>query len=154
MTEFQHPPFYIDSSPVCYIINFLTRDFLGVRQVRGGLFRPKLYTNGLSWQTISWYHPFKYRVPVFCWRVQYRYRYCYRIVLLNSDTSITFFIFLFTCKFLRLHICGSQNRTQKYNFLSKILLVPVFSHKFSLLPFSDKIIWKAIWISLHQAGIL
>jgi hypothetical protein len=38
---------------------FLTCDFLGVRQIRCGLFRPKLYTNGLSWQTISWYYPFK-----------------------------------------------------------------------------------------------
>jgi hypothetical protein len=38
---------------------FLTRDCLGVRQIRGGLFRPKLYTNGLSWPTISWYYPFK-----------------------------------------------------------------------------------------------
>jgi hypothetical protein len=38
---------------------FLTRDFLAVRQIRGGLFRPKLYTNGLSWQTISLYYPFK-----------------------------------------------------------------------------------------------
>jgi hypothetical protein len=26
----------------------LTRDFLGVRQIRGRLFRPKLYTKGLS----------------------------------------------------------------------------------------------------------
>jgi hypothetical protein len=25
------------------------------------LFRPKLYTNALSWQTISWYYPFKVR---------------------------------------------------------------------------------------------
>jgi hypothetical protein len=33
---------------------FLAHDFLGVRQIRGGLFRPNLYTNGLSWQTISW----------------------------------------------------------------------------------------------------
>jgi hypothetical protein len=37
---------------------FLKRNFLGVRQIRGGLFRPKLYTYGLSWQTISWYYPF------------------------------------------------------------------------------------------------
>jgi hypothetical protein len=22
------------------------------------LFRPKIYTNNLSWHTISWYHPF------------------------------------------------------------------------------------------------
>jgi hypothetical protein len=35
----------------------LTRDFLGVRQIRGGLFRPKLYTKGLSWHSISWYYP-------------------------------------------------------------------------------------------------
>jgi hypothetical protein len=26
----------------------LARDFLGVRQIRGRLFRPKLYTKGLS----------------------------------------------------------------------------------------------------------
>jgi hypothetical protein len=38
---------------------FLTQHFLGVRQIHSGLFRPKLYTNGLSWQTISWYYPFK-----------------------------------------------------------------------------------------------
>jgi hypothetical protein len=37
---------------------FLMCDFLGVRQICGGLFRPKLYTNGLSWQTVSWYYPF------------------------------------------------------------------------------------------------
>jgi hypothetical protein len=37
---------------------FLTRDFRGVRQIHGGLFGPKLYTNGLSWQTISRYYPF------------------------------------------------------------------------------------------------
>jgi hypothetical protein len=38
---------------------FLTRDFLDVRQIRSWLFRPKLYTTGLSWKTISWYYPFK-----------------------------------------------------------------------------------------------
>jgi hypothetical protein len=38
---------------------FLARNFLGIRQICGRLFRPKLYTNGLSWQTISWYYPFK-----------------------------------------------------------------------------------------------
>jgi hypothetical protein len=43
----------------------LMRDFLGVRQIRGGLFRPKQYTNGLSWQTISWYYPFNVRIT---WR--------------------------------------------------------------------------------------
>jgi hypothetical protein len=37
---------------------FLTHDFLGVRQICGKLFRPKLYTNGFNWQTISWYYPF------------------------------------------------------------------------------------------------
>jgi hypothetical protein len=40
---------------------FLIRDFPGVRYLRGGLFRPKLYTNGLSWHTISWYYPFNMR---------------------------------------------------------------------------------------------
>jgi hypothetical protein len=30
--------------------SFLALEFLGVRQIRGGLFRPKLYTNGLSWR--------------------------------------------------------------------------------------------------------
>jgi hypothetical protein len=45
----------------------LMRDFLGVRQIRGGLFRPKLYTNGLSWQTISWYYPFNgYTKCLYC----------------------------------------------------------------------------------------
>jgi hypothetical protein len=39
---------------------FLTRDFLGVRQIRSELLRPQLYTNDLSWHTISWYYPFKY----------------------------------------------------------------------------------------------
>jgi hypothetical protein len=34
---------------------FLTRDSTGARYIRVGLFRPKLYTNGLSWHTISWY---------------------------------------------------------------------------------------------------
>jgi hypothetical protein len=38
--------------------SFLPRDFPGVRQIRGGLVRPKQYTNGPSWQTISWYYPF------------------------------------------------------------------------------------------------
>jgi hypothetical protein len=38
---------------------FLTRDFLGVRRIRGRLFRPKLYINDLCSQTISWYYPFK-----------------------------------------------------------------------------------------------
>jgi hypothetical protein len=30
---------------------FLPRDFLSIKYLRGGLFRPKLYTNGLSWYT-------------------------------------------------------------------------------------------------------
>jgi hypothetical protein len=37
---------------------FLTGDSPGARYMRGGLFRPKLYTNGLSWHTISRYYPF------------------------------------------------------------------------------------------------
>jgi hypothetical protein len=38
--------------PCLFSHKILTRDFLVVRQIRGGLLRPKLYTNGLSWQTI------------------------------------------------------------------------------------------------------
>jgi hypothetical protein len=44
---------------------FLTREFVGVRKIRGGLCAPHARlmhascTNGLSWQTISWYYPFK-----------------------------------------------------------------------------------------------
>jgi hypothetical protein len=39
---------------------FLKRDSPGARYIRGGLFRPKLYTNSLKWHTISWYYPFNY----------------------------------------------------------------------------------------------
>jgi hypothetical protein len=45
-------------SVCCDIGKFLRLDFLGVRHIRDGLLRPKLYTNGLSWHTISWYYPF------------------------------------------------------------------------------------------------
>jgi hypothetical protein len=37
---------------------FLTCDFTSVKQVRGAMFRPKLYNSGLSWHTISWHCPF------------------------------------------------------------------------------------------------
>jgi hypothetical protein len=37
---------------------FLMPDSPGARYICGGLFRPKLYTNGLSWHTITWYYPF------------------------------------------------------------------------------------------------
>jgi hypothetical protein len=46
---------------------FLTNGFLGVRQICCGLFRPKLYTNGLSWQTISWYHLFNNNTENLFW---------------------------------------------------------------------------------------
>jgi hypothetical protein len=62
VSELQLPPFYIDDSSPCLLDHkFLMRNFLGVRQLGGGLFRPKLYTNGLSRHTISWYYPFKWR---------------------------------------------------------------------------------------------
>jgi hypothetical protein len=34
---------------------YLMRDFTSLKLVRGALFRSKLYVNGLSWHTISWY---------------------------------------------------------------------------------------------------
>jgi hypothetical protein len=39
---------------------FLKRDFKSVKQVRGAMFRPKLYNSRLSWHTISWHCPFKF----------------------------------------------------------------------------------------------
>jgi hypothetical protein len=49
-----HPQF------LCLLCHtFLTQDFLGVRQIRDGWFRPaKHYTNGCSRHTILWYSPF------------------------------------------------------------------------------------------------
>jgi hypothetical protein len=44
-TEFQLPPFYIES---LLRHKFLTRDFPGVSRIRGELFKPKLCTKGLS----------------------------------------------------------------------------------------------------------
>jgi hypothetical protein len=38
---------------------FLICDFTSVKLMRGALFVPKLYTNGLSWDTISWHYIFK-----------------------------------------------------------------------------------------------
>jgi hypothetical protein len=50
--------YLLDSSLLDLLVNLVYLAF-GLRQMRGGLFRPKLYTNGLSWQAISWYYPFK-----------------------------------------------------------------------------------------------
>jgi hypothetical protein len=47
-----HRPFLILLSH-----KFLTRAFPGVRQIRGGLYRPKLFIPGLGWHAISWYNP-------------------------------------------------------------------------------------------------
>jgi hypothetical protein len=44
---------------MCHI--FLMRDLTSLKLTRSVLFRPKLYTNGLSWDTISWYYTFKAR---------------------------------------------------------------------------------------------
>jgi hypothetical protein len=38
---------------------FLKRDFTSLKQIRGAMFRPKLYVSGLSWHNISWYYTFK-----------------------------------------------------------------------------------------------
>jgi hypothetical protein len=53
----------------------LRRDFLGVRKTRSRLFRPKLYTNGLSWQTISWYYPFKEEKTVSTSSSEFKFKY-------------------------------------------------------------------------------
>jgi hypothetical protein len=48
-------PAILHREPPCLLRHkFLTRDF----PIRGELFRPKLYTKGLSWHSISWYYPF------------------------------------------------------------------------------------------------
>jgi hypothetical protein len=39
--------------------NFLTHDFPAVKPWRGKLFRPKLSTQGLIWNSISWHYTFK-----------------------------------------------------------------------------------------------
>jgi hypothetical protein len=39
---------------------FLIRDFTSLKLIRGVLFWPKLFTNGLSWHTISWHYTFKF----------------------------------------------------------------------------------------------
>jgi hypothetical protein len=38
---------------------YLKCDFTSLKLIRRAMFRPKLYTNGLSWHTISWYYTFK-----------------------------------------------------------------------------------------------
>jgi hypothetical protein len=38
---------------------FLTRDFKSLKLIRGAMFRPMLYANGLSLNTISWHYTFK-----------------------------------------------------------------------------------------------
>jgi hypothetical protein len=38
---------------------YLKRDFTSLKLIRGAMFRPKLYTNGLRRHTISWYYTFK-----------------------------------------------------------------------------------------------
>jgi hypothetical protein len=41
----------------CHI--FLKSDFTSLKLIRGALFRPKIYVNGLNWHTISWYYTSK-----------------------------------------------------------------------------------------------
>jgi hypothetical protein len=44
--------------------NFLTHDFLAVKPWRGKLFRPKLSTQGLIWNSISWHYTFNVMLNV------------------------------------------------------------------------------------------
>jgi hypothetical protein len=50
-SESSYQPFYIDCPPVRGEV--LMNDFTSLKYIRGGLFRPKLTTNGRSWHTIS-----------------------------------------------------------------------------------------------------
>jgi hypothetical protein len=38
---------------------YLKHNFISLKLIRRAMFRPKLYTNGLSWHTILWYYTFK-----------------------------------------------------------------------------------------------
>jgi hypothetical protein len=89
---------------------FLTHDVLGVIQIHGGLFRPKLYTNGLSWQTISWYYSLRCislnkRCTDTTLMLQSVVRYGYAMmhrsrIYLNSLLTIIFALLLFCRRFI------------------------------------------------------
>jgi hypothetical protein len=67
------PPILHRQLPCLLRPNFLThltQDYPAVKPWRGKLFRPKLSTQGLIWNSISWHYTFKFTVPVqlgCCW---------------------------------------------------------------------------------------
>jgi hypothetical protein len=67
---------YTLTAPCLLRHKLLTHDFLRVRQICGKLLRPKLYTNILSCQTISWmwYYPFKLLTQI-------KYQHCIKVII-------------------------------------------------------------------------
>jgi hypothetical protein len=58
--EWNPPPAVLHWETSCLKCRiFLKRDFTSLKLIRGALFWSKLYFNGLSWHTISWYYTFK-----------------------------------------------------------------------------------------------
>jgi hypothetical protein len=56
VSEFQYPPFYIDSFPVCWVASLWCATLQALRRISGGLFRPTQYINGLSLSHYRIYH--------------------------------------------------------------------------------------------------
>jgi hypothetical protein len=52
------PAILLRESPCLLRCKLLANDFKSVKLIRGGLLAPKLYTKGLSWDTISWHLTF------------------------------------------------------------------------------------------------
>jgi hypothetical protein len=56
--------FYIERPPVWTVIYFWRATFTNLKLIHGTFFRHKIYTNGLSLYTISWYYTFNHqRLP-------------------------------------------------------------------------------------------
>jgi hypothetical protein len=65
---------------------YLKRDYTSLKLIRGAMFRPKLYTNGLSWHTISWYYTFKVPTIVQDNKLSYE-EFCYMMNRRKSTDS-------------------------------------------------------------------
>jgi hypothetical protein len=65
--------------------NFSTHDFPAVKPWHGKLFRPKLYTKGLSWHSISWYYPFNW-TQINHWTQKKTSKFC---IVPNVEMKIT-----------------------------------------------------------------
>jgi hypothetical protein len=87
---------------------FLTHDFLGVRQIRSGLLRPKLYTNGLGWQQ-SWafdnFSPIRYSLFRY-FNTSFRYRYSATFLKIAISYSLFAIATFFSSVLLTASILG------------------------------------------------